>query len=1041
MLALAACTPKLNELSIQSIALEDVICHNCAEVQVETCETCDRVDIFTGLELVFPTYSKFLEWPIDIGYKNEDQIILNGVYYDYAVADLLEELDCLKGAGSVPDHEHPADELPPILELDTTGLTDVISDVDSWAEPVIATEAGTDFYGNEYEEGAQLYINPAGDTICVPGKDSGVEDQLTYYILGADTLGYIYTDVDGGTPDTVLVSAPTSPEDSVIPWIDGLTGDTLGFIYVDNDGGTNDTIPFTKVVDEVDLWVDKQPVEGGPFTNGDTILWEVNYGNNGPDKDMSATLFDAIPEGTSLVINGANPSAGVYDSNNGSIYLGCVDPGVSSTVTFVLVIDDISQGIINTASIIGSCLDTDPSNNTDTEVIEVPAVDLSIEKYTFDDISDPGDTVTFTIKYCNNSDIDVNDAIISEPSNPCLLPISTGTSCSYDPGLQVINVGFIGAQSCDSCDIVFVQQCDIPSSNSVTINSPSTIDTVLVNDMAADTTGPLPPKDLAIQSKSAPAEAMIDGGVPYTIVYCNDGTTVIDGTTGCTITDTPSLSEYLYHPEEFDPATGIYTISDTLLIGECDSFTVVMRMEAGTFSNTVTAGDDEDGGNNTASASVTDCGPCDCCKDNESNWYQNLIGTCGVNTSPVLNPDQYTAAKWEINCAETGLLASNVIANSVSPLFGHETLSDIGSVFGVTGNSCTGELWYGTTQLYEIESANNLPFLSSAPWTRTTIVSSHNSVTGGTSLVSLPDPSTSALIPGITDIEYNENTGNLLANNTSDGGLYCVDPSTGNILSSYFHGGSPSIWGTSPDELGEPNTIWGHDINYCENRLYYTIGGHVYATGTTPSGLNANTPPAGEVQLWSIALDASGCPTGSPTQEISNFLVPSSTQNGMDVAIDVEFNDACNIMAVVGHGGAHYNDTEIFTGSTTGTWTHSAWFNAGRDFNQPAGGAGGGNSRGGAEFYTACVEDCTGTNTQDYLLVGMNLLNLSAPVGFAYGYHGRPISGSGTFGDRTLGATAANQMAWDFNSPSHTAGDKGSSGQPFVFKCPCDSCP
>ena len=75
MLALAACTPKLNELSIQSIALEDVICHNCAEVQVETCENCDRVDIFTGLELVFPTYSKFLEWPIGIGYKNEDQII------------------------------------------------------------------------------------------------------------------------------------------------------------------------------------------------------------------------------------------------------------------------------------------------------------------------------------------------------------------------------------------------------------------------------------------------------------------------------------------------------------------------------------------------------------------------------------------------------------------------------------------------------------------------------------------------------------------------------------------------------------------------------------------------------------------------------------------------------------------------------------------------------------------------------------------------------------------------------------------------------
>lgn len=56
-----------------------------------------------------------------------------------------------------------------------------------------------------------------------------------------------------------------------------------------------------QVVDEVpDLYVDKNPDPGDP-TPGQTMIWYINYGNNGPAGSGPVTLTDTLPAGTSVV--------------------------------------------------------------------------------------------------------------------------------------------------------------------------------------------------------------------------------------------------------------------------------------------------------------------------------------------------------------------------------------------------------------------------------------------------------------------------------------------------------------------------------------------------------------------------------------------------------------------------------------------------------------------------------------------------------------------------------------------------------------------
>jgi uncharacterized repeat protein (TIGR01451 family) len=85
-------------------------------------------------------------------------------------------------------------------------------------------------------------------------------------------------------------------------------GDTLVnqadiWTLYDEDPNNNHAEAQAQVVgagEQPDVWVNKNPNPGDPAP-GQTMVWELNYGNNGPVPSGQVTLTDTIPDGTSIV--------------------------------------------------------------------------------------------------------------------------------------------------------------------------------------------------------------------------------------------------------------------------------------------------------------------------------------------------------------------------------------------------------------------------------------------------------------------------------------------------------------------------------------------------------------------------------------------------------------------------------------------------------------------------------------------------------------------------------------------------------------------
>jgi uncharacterized repeat protein (TIGR01451 family) len=86
----------------------------------------------------------------------------------------------------------------------------------------------------------------------------------------------------------------------------GSPGDTLHNVaevatLYDEDPWNNHAEADIQVVDgQPDLYASKNPNPGDP-TPGQTMLWEINYGNNGPVASGPVELRDTVPAGTSIV--------------------------------------------------------------------------------------------------------------------------------------------------------------------------------------------------------------------------------------------------------------------------------------------------------------------------------------------------------------------------------------------------------------------------------------------------------------------------------------------------------------------------------------------------------------------------------------------------------------------------------------------------------------------------------------------------------------------------------------------------------------------
>jgi uncharacterized repeat protein (TIGR01451 family) len=250
---------------------------------------------------------------------------------------------------------------------------------------------------------------PAGGPVVFTIRYRNNGDGVAQTVLLTDTLPMSTTYVSDSSGfsvtdngDTVSWSfGPVNPNEGgqfqIVLTNTANDGDTLVnqvdiYTLYDNEDGNNHAETQIDVVsgEQPDLYVDKGVNPGDPYP-GETFLYEINYGNNGPVASGPVTLTDTLPEGTTVDSWYSEQNYTLWtDASTGDDELVLEAPtipgGWSDRIYLRLVLTDTVSGgtqLTNTVAITTSN-DSDSGNNwmqnTDAWVTDDQRWDAGISK-------------------------------------------------------------------------------------------------------------------------------------------------------------------------------------------------------------------------------------------------------------------------------------------------------------------------------------------------------------------------------------------------------------------------------------------------------------------------------------------------------------------------------------------------------------------------------------------------------------------------------------------------------------------------------------
>jgi uncharacterized repeat protein (TIGR01451 family) len=242
---------------------------------------------------------------------------------------------------------------------------------------------------------------------------------------------------------------------------------------------------------------------------GDTITYTVTITNNGPEDVVGATLTDTFPG--QLTLTGNTPAVGTYDTGTG-VWSGInVANGNNVTLQLVATINagTVGQTVTNTATITTSP-QTDPNTTNNSAsvnfIVSTPTADLALTKASAlttdvngDTLTDPGDTVTYTVTLINGGPrdataISVTDTLPGTVTYASDTP-STGT---FDNGTGVWTVPTLTSGTSATLEIVVTVNAGaegqtITNTATVTAATPATDPNTANNSATVNITVGAPP--------------------------------------------------------------------------------------------------------------------------------------------------------------------------------------------------------------------------------------------------------------------------------------------------------------------------------------------------------------------------------------------------------------------------------------------------------------------------------------------------------------------------------------------------------------------
>ncbi len=534
---------------------------------------------------------------------------------DVVVVDLANILPVSLGGELFIDDDPSGGQNNGIREGTEAGVVGIIVELYQLAGPTDVVDTTTDTPLTTTITGAGGTYNFSGLT---PGNYAVVVPASEFQ-AGQPLFGYANS--TGNDP-------PSDPDDNIDDDDDGMTlpnGDVAsGTITLvsnaepiddgDTDPNTNTTVDFG-FFPQIDLSVTKSlNVASSNLVAGGNAVFDIVVQNAGPLDATGVVFQDVIPAGLSFdaIANASGPFTTNVNGSTVDVIIGNLAAGGTSATFQVLVNIDANQttDVTNTGTVSGDQVDIDPSDNSESELVDLIESDLSIVKSAAPDPVNAGSQLVYTITVTNDGPDAASGVVVVDPLPADVTYLSADVDGDtnlvfYNAGTNELSasIGTLVDQAVSVVTITVLVDDDAadPLSNAATVTaSPDTDPDPTNNSSSADTTVDRE-VDLEVD-KTVTGTPIAGQDIMYTILVTNNGPSEARGVT---VVDTLAAGLTLVGGS-FDPGTSGATISQNgqdltfdipdLGNGEMAEFSFDVSIASSAFGNI----------DNTATAASTD---------------------------------------------------------------------------------------------------------------------------------------------------------------------------------------------------------------------------------------------------------------------------------------------------------------------------------------------------------------------------------------------------------------------------------------------------
>ncbi|WP_111706920.1 T9SS type B sorting domain-containing protein [Lutibacter citreus] len=443
--------------------------------------------------------------------------------------------------------------------------------------------------GPSFATGVSLTdVLPAGVTYLSDDKNGAYNSGSGKWTIGNMFAGAtvrmnIRARVNAGTVGETIINTTTAAKGDQLDLI--TNGDVLeAVIKVQNFTD----IVLTKIVDNATPNV------------GDIVTYTVTVRNNGPSRVTGLVVMDALPEGLTYGI--VSPGDGTWTAPNWNVDI--LETGEEETIVIEALVgmDQGGKTLTNTVSNTQDQVDSNLTEDDDTETIVVTGSDLVTVKTVSEAIPAEGDNIVYSIAVTNNGPSDATGVSLTDLLPAGVTYVSDNQNGAYNRGSGIWTIGYIVTGATVTMNITASVNAGTAGSiitNATTAAKGDQFDPTTDGDVleAAIRVGNF--VDIALTKVVDNATPNAGDIITYTITVVNNGDAVV---TGLVVTDElPSGLTY----ETVTPSDGVWRAPNwdigTLVQGEQETIVVkaIVGMDQGgiTLVNNISNTQDQDDSN------------------------------------------------------------------------------------------------------------------------------------------------------------------------------------------------------------------------------------------------------------------------------------------------------------------------------------------------------------------------------------------------------------------------------------------------------------